>query len=216
MQLHQPVFKERAYPLYLLLLLLAAFGAWMAWAGKYESFRQLTGFHSSAADFFFRNVTHFGDGIFILALAAVVSFRKKFFLAAGIVGGYLLSGLLAQAGKRMLDMPRPKAWFEALGESVYEVPGLEVHLRGSFPSGHTASVFALSVFLLLALPYRWYSWLLLLMAFVVGYSRVYLSQHFPVDVWAGAIIGSFSGCLVYVIIRNSKYSNTKFQNITKL
>lgn len=199
------VFKERGLLLLLLLLLLAGFGIWIAGTGKGPGFRQLTGYHSAAADFFFRYFTHLGDGIFIVLLAAVLAFRKKYFLCAGIMGGYLLSGLFAQLGKRLLNLPRPKAWFEAIGETVYQVPGLQVHMNGSFPSGHTASVFALAVFLILALPYRWYSWLMLLMACLVGYSRIYLSQHFPVDVWAGAMIGSFTGTVVYLWLKNSKH-----------
>jgi membrane-associated phospholipid phosphatase len=216
MQSVKMVFRDRLLLLWVLFLLLAGFGGWIAWAGKAESFRQLTGYHSPAADFFFRYFTHLGDGVFILALAALLLVYKRYFLSIGIVAGYLLSGIFAQLGKRLLDLPRPKAWFEAMGETVYEVPGLDVHLRGSFPSGHTASVFALAVFLVLALPYRWYSWLILLAACLVGYSRVYLSQHFPVDVWAGAIIGSFSGFIVYTVIKNSKYQNSKFQNTTPL
>jgi membrane-associated phospholipid phosphatase len=137
---------------------------------------------------------------------------KKYFLSVGIVAGYLLSGIFAQLGKKLLSLPRPKAWFEAMGETVYQVPGLDMHMKGSFPSGHTASVFALAVFLILALPYRWYSWIILLFACMVGYSRIYLSQHFPVDVWAGAMIGTFSGIVVYWVLKNSKYLNSRFQN----
>lgn len=114
--------------------------------------------------------------------------------------------------KSYLPYPAPKAWFEALGEKVYEVPGLDVHMKGSFPSGHTASVFALAIFLIIVLPYRWYSWLILLFACIVGYSRIYLSQHFPVDVWAGAMIGTFSGIMVFLLLKNSKLGNPKFQN----
>jgi membrane-associated phospholipid phosphatase len=185
-----------------LLVALVVYGAWVIYAGKANSFRALTGFHSSAADLFFSNVTHLGDGIFILALAGVLALFKKYFLSLGIVAGYLLSGLFAQLGKRLVSAPRPKAYFELMGEKVYEMPGVDVHLANSFPSGHTASVFALAVFLVLSLPYRWYSWAILLAALLVGYSRIYLSQHFPTDVLAGAIIGSLSGLGVFFFLKS--------------
>lgn len=196
--------RQRASILVVLLLLLAGFGLWIMMVGKEASFRNITSFHSPASDFFFRNITHLGDGIFILSLAAILALLKKYFLSLGIVAGYLFSGIFAQLGKKLLSLPRPKAWFEAMGETIYQVPGLDVHMKGSFPSGHTASVFALAVFLILALPYRWYSWIILLFACMVGYSRIYLSQHFPVDVWAGAMIGSFSGVVVYWILHNRR------------
>lgn len=193
--------------------LLTLFGVWIFIFGHAESFRALTVFHHPATDFFFRNITHLGDGIFILALAALLAILKKYFLSIGIVAGYLLSGIFAQLGKRLFSAPRPKAFFEAIGEKVYEVPGVDVHLSNSFPSGHTASVFALAVFLMLALPYKWYSWLLLFGAMLVGYSRVYLSQHFPLDVWVGAVIGTISGIIVFKLISNPKYQipNSKSQ-----
>lgn len=197
MQIQVGNIRQRSPLLVVLLLLLAGFGLWIMMVGKEASFRNITSFHSPATDFFFRNITHLGDGIFILSLAAILALLKRYFLSVGIVAGYLLSGIFAQLGKKLLSLPRPKAWFEALGETVYQVPGLDVHMKGSFPSGHTASVFALAIFLILAFPYRWYSWVILLFACMVGYSRIYLSQHFPVDVWAGAMIGSFSGVVVY-------------------
>jgi membrane-associated phospholipid phosphatase len=212
MQVQAGNLRQRASILVVLLLLLAGFGVWIMVVGKAASFRMITGYHSPATDFFFRNITHLGDGIFILSLAAILALLKKYFQSIGIVAGYLLSGIFAQSGKKLLALPRPKAWFEPLGETVYEVPGLDVHMKGSFPSGHTASVFALAIFLIILLPYRWYSWLILLVACIVGYSRIYLSQHFPVDVWTGAMIGTFSGIVVYLFLKNSKYVNSKFQN----
>jgi membrane-associated phospholipid phosphatase len=191
------------------IILMLLFGAWVLHAGRYESFRSLTASHSAFGNVFFRYWTHFGDGIFILALAAILAILKRYFLSIGIVGGYLLSGLFAQLGKRLLHAPRPKAFFESFGETVYQVPGVEVHMAGSFPSGHTASAFALAVFLILALPNRFLGMFFLISACLVGYSRIYLSQHFPVDVWAGAMIGTFSGVIVYW--RLKKYSGLNFQ-----
>lgn len=212
MQSVRTIFRERALLISFLGLLLIVFGTWIATTDKGQGFRQLTMYHSPAPDFFFRYITHLGDGIFIIVTAILIGIRKQYFLSVAILISYMLSGIFAQLGKKILNLPRPKAWFEAIGETIYQVPGLEVHMKGSFPSGHTASAFAFAMVLILTLPYRWYSWLLLLLAIIVGYSRIYLSQHFPVDVWAGAMIGSFSGVIVFLVIKNSRYFNSKFQN----
>ena len=39
-------------------------------------------------------------------------------------------------------------------------------------------------------------------AFLVGFSRVYLMQHFLMDVWAGALLGIFSSLISYFIVLN--------------
>ncbi len=198
------LFKAKYPILFVIVLLLWVFGSWVLQEGRESSFRAMTPYHGSFTDFTFRYLTHLGDGIFILALAAGLAIRKKYFLSLGIVGGYLLSGVFAQIGKRLLNAQRPKAFFEAMGETVYQVPGVDVHLAGSFPSGHTASAFALAVFLICSLHHKILHWLILLGACLVGYSRIYLSQHFPVDVFAGAVIGSFSGLAVYLFLEKKK------------
>ncbi len=188
---------------YLLVLLgiLMAFGGFILSVGHAESFRLLNGYHNVPANGFFRYVTHLGDGIFILALAAVFAIFKRYQWSIGVVAGYLLSGIFAQLGKKLLNLPRPLTYFENLNESIYQVPGVNTHAMGSFPSGHTTSVFALMVYLVLALPPGKYKWLLVLAAILVGYSRIYLSQHFPVDVWAGALIGSICGIVVFIWLK---------------
>jgi undecaprenyl-diphosphatase len=63
----------------------------------------------------------------------------------------------------------------------------------SFPSGHTASAFAMATIFALYLKRNYLSISLLLTAFLIGYSRIYLGHHFLVDVLVGAIIGIACG-----------------------
>lgn len=60
----------------------------------------------------------------------------------------------------------------------------------SFPSGHTASAFALATSVSLCYP-KWYVIVpSYLWAVTVGYSRMHLGVHYPTDVLVGALIGS--------------------------
>ncbi len=58
----------------------------------------------------------------------------------------------------------------------------------SFPSSHATNIFASMVFL--AKKYRIFYPLFLAIAFVVAYSRIYVGVHYPLDVVAGALVGT--------------------------
>ena len=69
-----------------------------------------------------------------------------------------------------------------------------VHCGGgySFPSSHAANHFALAVVLFATAGRRWgrWRWGLIGWAALVAYAQVYVGVHYPVDVLAGALLGS--------------------------
>jgi membrane-associated phospholipid phosphatase len=80
-------------------------------------------------------------------------------------------------------------------ERPYTSIGADIELRGhqmaglSFPSGHTTTAFATAVLLMAFLPGRW-RWLPLVIAGIVGAARIYFGEHSPLDVLAGAMLGT--------------------------
>lgn len=58
----------------------------------------------------------------------------------------------------------------------------------SFPSGHATNIFAAMVFL--SARYRRLLPFFLVVAASVAYSRVYVGVHYPIDVAAGAVLGT--------------------------
>ena len=64
----------------------------------------------------------------------------------------------------------------------------------SFPSAHAANSFGAAFFF--SYYYRKGAWVFLLLAFLVGYSRVYVGVHYPFDVLGGAVVGLFCAFVV--------------------
>ena len=93
-----------------------------------------------------------------------------------------------------------KDFFQRLRPS--NEPGLTVHLvfayKGGmfgFYSGHASNSFAIAVFLIMLMEkhQRYFFIPVVLWAFFVSYTRIYLGVHYPGDVFAGMIVGSLIG-----------------------
>lgn len=67
----------------------------------------------------------------------------------------------------------------------------------SFPSGHTASSFA--VFMVAFLLLKDYSLLILILAILISFSRLYLQVHYLTDILAGIVLGLLCGLLSFQI-----------------
>jgi membrane-associated phospholipid phosphatase len=80
---------------------------------------------------------------------------------------------------------------------LYFVPGVDMNELNSFPSGHTTAAFSLYTLLALLLGRKQYGWVWVVLATLVGLSRVYLLQHFWMDILAGAMIGTFFSTLLF-------------------
>lgn len=107
-----------------------------------------------------------------------------------ILFSVLLTLLFTQVVKYGLGMPRPLATWPPQPFSFD-------FLYNSFPSGHTTEITATALPLGLRFR-RWpvYVALALLIA-LVGYSRIWLSRHHPVDILGGMVMGSLIARLVF-------------------
>ncbi|MEO9022687.1 MAG: phosphatase PAP2 family protein, partial [Ginsengibacter sp.] len=150
-------------------------------------------------DYIFRAFTILGDGLFIIGLAVILFIFRKRFLSLMIIAAYGLSGIPVQIIKSFFDAPRPALFLKGLNYSHF-VEGVTLHNYNSFPSGHTASAFALAVILAVGVKNKRYGLLFLCLAALVGYSRIYLSQHFMEDVLVGSLIGVLTGVATYLFL----------------
>jgi membrane-associated phospholipid phosphatase len=81
------------------------------------------------------------------------------------------------------------------------------HGFNSFPSGHTATAFCFYLLFCLLIFKKYWVYIGCIIAMLVGYSRIYLAQHFPLDVAAGILVAVVSTFLSVVIQR--KWNNRK-------
>jgi membrane-associated phospholipid phosphatase len=157
---------------------------------KQQSFEMLNTFHSSFLSDFFSNYTFLGDGIFALSLSAILYLCGQKQAALYVLVAFLSSGVVAQVFKNTIYALRPRVFFEA-SRYVFELDTFSKSGVGasSFPSGHTTSAFAVATALCVCSKNRFLHMLFFGAAVLVGYSRIYLAQHFPADVLAGAVVG---------------------------
>jgi membrane-associated phospholipid phosphatase len=110
--------------------------------------------------------------------------------ALHIAGAILTSMAITQAIKYTIDRDRP---FITYPLDVHPYDNSETGL--SFPSQHTSFAFATAM----TLSMHCKKWYVVVPAFAwatgVGYSRLYLGQHYPSDVVAGAAFGTGSAIL---------------------
>jgi membrane-associated phospholipid phosphatase len=128
-------------------------------------------------------------------------FQFRYSLMLTMTG--LAHGVIVTIFKRLIfsHAGRPITYLDA--DLLYQVPGVSIHKWMSFPSGHTATIFAFIVLLSLLFKNRWITFLLSLIAILAGLSRIYLLQHFGVDVAVGAFIGTLTSVISYLTLHSA-------------
>jgi membrane-associated phospholipid phosphatase len=164
--------------------------------GKAASFVDLNPYHRSTLDTFFIYLTFMGDGLFTILVCLIFLLMRRWSRACQVISAFLLSALVAQILKTVFSMPRPKQFFSP-GQYPYFIDGVTHIGFSSFPSGHSTSIFALATLLALFEKNRKGKLAYLLVAVAVGYSRIYLGQHFLGDVLTGSCIGVLTAVLVH-------------------
>lgn len=128
-------------------------------------------------------------------VALVVAIGIAMGLADIIAGIFKHSGPLKHLWEEFPVRLRPM--FNTLLNDVHVVS----FKHGEFGtvSAHAATIVSLAVLTSKIIRLRWFTWLMIGVAVVVCYSRIYLACHFPQDILIGATLGVASGLVGYWI-----------------
>lgn len=180
----------------------------------------LSDHHTHARDIFYRYYTQVAEWFPYIVCVLVLLFGR---IGDGVFASVcmIVSALTTQLFKFIVNAPRPLKWFEMNMPDVQLclVDGMNTHSWHSFPSGHTTSFFALAFVLCILLTRcprnpRMTRVLVQIVLFVLaalgGYSRIYLNQHFALDVLAGIFVGLGITILFYLLF--SCWESKKWYN----
>jgi len=149
----------------------------------------LTSFNTPTGDVFFRYYTYVGDWVPYAVIGGLLFYRYR--AAVFVLVSQLATGLVSQIMKHAWNEPRPLLYFKDHFPAVrlHQVAGEHVHMVHSFPSGHTITAFAFFLSLCFFTKRPGLHFIYFVLALLVGYSRIYLSQHFAIDVLVGSVVG---------------------------
>jgi membrane-associated phospholipid phosphatase len=178
---------------------------------RHDIFFAVNSRHSDWADSIAPYITDLGNGWTIIILSAIIAlfnYRAAFLLATT----YGVTSLVAQVIKRLVNAPRPKLFFHNQLSHIHFVKGLYIDTLGSFPSGHTVTAFSTALVITYLCKNKNWGIPLLIVAILIGFSRMYLSEHFFEDVVGGSVIGVIITIIWLTWLDNKRFLHTPAWN----
>lgn len=169
----------------------------------------LNQFHSPFFDTFFFYLTKLAEGILAVLLLLFALTKSKAHIFSLLLA-WCSATLFTQSLKKLVfnHIPRPAFVFQDYA-NWHWVEGVKLNYFASFPSGHTTEIFVLMTVWALWSKNNYIGVFAFCIAALVAYSRVYLSQHFMLDLIAGSTVGVFFSCLSVFVFFHSTYASNK-------
>lgn len=148
-------------------------------------------------------IGEFGTGA-VLAAIMLMIFKKTRWAGVAVAIAFLLDILIVNVILKLsVNRARPWQSYPDMGfHEFHKSLGVREPSDSSFPSGHTAALFAAAV--ALTIYFKAKGLPALVIAFVVALSRIYLCMHYPSDVLGGIVIGSACGVAGYFLMKPIK------------
>ena len=168
-----------------------------------EFLKLLESIRFPALDWLMQAFTVCGEETVFMAVALVLfwcvdKWRGYYILSVGFVGTVLNQWL-----KLVFRVPRP--WVRDPSFTVVE--SAKSGATGySFPSGHTQNAVGTFVGIARTTKRSWLGWVMVALALLVGFSRMYLGAHYPSDVGAALAMAVLLVIVLEPVLRRAKES----------
>ena len=152
----------------------------------------------------FETLTHFGDSLYffvptilIWVVIKIIQNKNKIILTISDISLFILfnilfSGIAVQIFKHILGRPRPPL-FHSNNLTTLDIFNFDTRWH-SFPSGHTATIFAFIFCLIFLFPKI--KNILITIAIVIASTRVIVGAHYVSDIFGGALVAYITSILL--------------------
>ncbi|MCH8331242.1 MAG: phosphatase PAP2 family protein [Bacteroidetes bacterium] len=189
------------FALFAIFMIVGAY--WLYLMPKGELVLTINSMHTSTTDKLFYYLNFLGSGWAFIALVLVLTFVKYYFALIALIT-FAGETLIVQVLKRFVfqDAKRP---FAVLGDAydLQLVEGVDLHHQMSFPSGHTVTVMSMALLIVLISKRPALGIIVFPIALLVSFARIYLVQHFFIDVYFGTLLGI--GVTMLVVYYSSNF-----------
>jgi undecaprenyl-diphosphatase len=141
---------------------------------------------SSFLDSAFVMITYLGSSIFWLLTIILLWMEKRKKASIYLMIAFIIDTFSLALLKTFFHRPRPSQNLSDIKQLSFDID-----LGPSFPSGHTQRAFSGAA--ILGALFEKFRLPLIIMAVLVGVSRIYTGVHYPLDVLAGALNGIILG-----------------------
>jgi membrane-associated phospholipid phosphatase len=190
--------------LLLLIIFLFCFAMVLILGDNRVLFIDLNSFAKNSNPFIWENLTLLGDTLSACAIMLLFIRTRPDLIWSGILAT-LIAMLIVNLIKYYFNIPRPPV---IIDRNVINIigPSLTSH---SFPSGHTVTIFTLTALLIFHFKSSISRICLIIMACLVGISRIAVGVHWPEDVLAGAALGILCAMTGVIIVRKLGWNQNK-------
>lgn len=180
-----------------------------------ELFLFLNGLGNNRFDQFWMFMTHRASNALVyISIILLLSFKikRKQIISLVIFGLILILFTDQLTNLFKVQVGRLRPCFDSELKDMIRLVKLTCGGKFSFFSGHASNSFALAFFFgkVVKRHFKIVNVILIFIAGLISYSRIYIGVHYPLDIICGMLVGTIIGIVFYWIWEKTKYSSYEY------